>query len=225
MPQQDRAHATRRAIMVAAAEEFRKAGYFGTSVGSILHRSGVTKGAFYFHFDSKSALVDELVRYQEELGDRVAEHWLRRGVDPLRTLIGMVDEMAKRTATDIVLAAGMQLAAERGLLLPGDASSYPRWEEGFARLLGQAAADGLLRGDVNIAVAARLLNEVIIGARVMCLTHGRREEYPARIQEAWDFALPLLTSDDWLAGWHAEPASTGARAARPQCGHPVVKPG
>src|SRR5699024_8098595 len=51
MPQQRRARVTRGAILLAAAEEFERIGYSGATLGAVLRRSGVTKGAFYFHFD------------------------------------------------------------------------------------------------------------------------------------------------------------------------------
>lgn len=62
MPQQERAHATREAIVSAAAGEFDRAGHAAISLNDILRRSGVTKGAFYFHFPSKEAVADDIAR-------------------------------------------------------------------------------------------------------------------------------------------------------------------
>ena len=60
MPQQRRAQLTRRAILAAAAEEFDSTGYAGTTLNAVLRRSGITKGAFYFHFPSKEAVAEAL---------------------------------------------------------------------------------------------------------------------------------------------------------------------
>ncbi|MGH3434854.1 MAG: ScbR family autoregulator-binding transcription factor [Sciscionella sp.] len=203
MPQQDRAHATRRMILSVAAEEFQRVGYFGTSIGTVLQRSGITKGAFYFHFPSKEALVEELVSAQDEIGHRVARQWMERGLDPLRTLMGMVDEMARRTASDTVVAAGVRLSAERGLLVPGATTPYQTWERAFERLLTESQRLGLVRPEVDVRSGARLLNQAIIGARVMSLVTDQAD-YPMRVRGIWAFALPLVATPEWLSDWMAE---------------------
>jgi len=57
MAQQERAVRTRRAVLEAAAAVFAERGYAAATIGEILARAQVTKGALYFHFDSKAALA------------------------------------------------------------------------------------------------------------------------------------------------------------------------
>lgn len=57
MAQQERAVRTRRAVLEAAATVFADHGYTAATVADILKTAGVTKGALYFHFDSKEALA------------------------------------------------------------------------------------------------------------------------------------------------------------------------
>jgi AcrR family transcriptional regulator len=52
---------TRRALKRAALECFATAGYRQTQVGDISRRAGVAHGTFYVHFETKEALIDELV--------------------------------------------------------------------------------------------------------------------------------------------------------------------
>ena len=68
-PQQERARRTRAAIVESAAAEFSKRGYAAASINTILEHSNATKGAMYFHFDSKEALAravleEGLARYR-----------------------------------------------------------------------------------------------------------------------------------------------------------------
>ncbi|GGF30090.1 TetR family transcriptional regulator [Aliidongia dinghuensis] len=50
---------TRRRIVAAAAEEFRKNGIHETSLCELMAAAGMTEGGFYRHFNSKDQLVAE----------------------------------------------------------------------------------------------------------------------------------------------------------------------
>ncbi|RPI24740.1 MAG: TetR/AcrR family transcriptional regulator [Actinobacteria bacterium] len=53
---------SRRAeILEAASEHFRAAGFDGTALSMIAHSAGVSKAAVSFHFESKEAMLLELV--------------------------------------------------------------------------------------------------------------------------------------------------------------------
>ncbi|MCX4919990.1 TetR/AcrR family transcriptional regulator [Streptomyces sp. NBC_00687] len=56
-PQSDRAKWTYGKILHAAGLVFEKNGYEGASVNEIIKVAGVTKGAFYFHFEAKKDLA------------------------------------------------------------------------------------------------------------------------------------------------------------------------
>src|SRR6059058_1167580 len=47
----------RDAMLDAAAEVFTERGYRGATVEAILERAGLSKGAFYWHFESKDELM------------------------------------------------------------------------------------------------------------------------------------------------------------------------
>jgi AcrR family transcriptional regulator len=49
--------ATRAFILQTAAEAFAESGYADTTLAELIARSGMTKGAFYFHFPSKEQLA------------------------------------------------------------------------------------------------------------------------------------------------------------------------
>ena len=51
---------TRQRILDAALELFAQRGFTATSVQDIVERAGLTKGAFYHHFDSKQAVLLEI---------------------------------------------------------------------------------------------------------------------------------------------------------------------
>ena len=55
MTVQARAEATRQTIILAAVELFDTVGYGSTTMGHIIDRAGITKGAFYYHFPTKGS--------------------------------------------------------------------------------------------------------------------------------------------------------------------------
>ena len=55
------AERTRERLVQAAAREIYRAGFQSASLETILAATGVTKGALYYHFDSKEALGLSLI--------------------------------------------------------------------------------------------------------------------------------------------------------------------
>ena len=53
----------RKQIIEAAAEEFRSAGFNGTSMDKVAARANVSKRTVYNHFPSKDALFNGIVDY------------------------------------------------------------------------------------------------------------------------------------------------------------------
>ena len=68
----DHKEATRRRILEAAAQRFKRDGVDGTGIAAVMADAGLTNGAFYAHFDSKDDLVahvvSDQVRQQREHG-------------------------------------------------------------------------------------------------------------------------------------------------------------
>ncbi|QUW95334.1 A-factor receptor protein [Streptomyces sp. V17-9] len=58
---QERAKATRRSLLEAAAHLFAEQGYAATSVNDISARSGRTSGAVYFHYTGKEGIAVAVV--------------------------------------------------------------------------------------------------------------------------------------------------------------------
>jgi AcrR family transcriptional regulator len=59
---------TKKRIYDSAVELFQKYGFENVSVDDIVEKSGVAKGTFYVHFDSKDSLItSEVAAYAKEL--------------------------------------------------------------------------------------------------------------------------------------------------------------
>lgn len=208
---QPRARATRLAILTAAAEHFARDGYHGTSLDSVLADSGGTKGALYFHFASKEvlarAVIDEMVRQWADLRTQV----LSRGLDPLWSLLALVDEVVARLISDPIARGGTRLLNDLPPR-PQDADAHYRAGERDAlTLLSEAARSGLLREGIEPDIVARQIVAVIAGHRQVCDALNERHSLWQRIDEAWTILLPAIAQDSWLAGWRSSGWATRTR--------------
>lgn len=73
MVQQARAESTRRAILDASVGVFEEAGYWNASLTEVMDRAGVSKGAFYYHFPTKSALASALIEDSDAIVNCIAQ--------------------------------------------------------------------------------------------------------------------------------------------------------
>ncbi|GGS31329.1 ScbR family autoregulator-binding transcription factor [Streptomyces griseoviridis] len=152
MAQQERAIRTRRAVLMAAAEVFAKQGYTAATVADILKAAGVTKGALYFHFDSKEALAQGVLEAQglQELPEQDTK---------LQEMIDVAMTVAHRLVFDPVVQAGARLSADPiGRRHYG--SAWPMWVDVLTEIVTVARQ----RGETLPHVVPREIAELVVSA-------------------------------------------------------------
>jgi TetR/AcrR family transcriptional repressor of nem operon len=107
----------RQALLEQGGRLFRRRGIGGVSVAEVARAAGLTHGAFYGHFDSKTALAAEAVRTSLE---QAAAAWRRRaeraraaGENPLAVIVGRYLSERHRDAPEngcALAALGPELA-------------------------------------------------------------------------------------------------------------------
>ena len=116
-----RGEATRERVLGAARRLFGEGGYEHTSIEAVLDASGVTRGALYHHFPSKSALFDAVLEaVVAELAARAAQD-ARGGADALENL-----RAGARSWMEMARAPGVQRIY---LLDPQAVVGWARWRE------------------------------------------------------------------------------------------------
>lgn len=157
---QQRAARTRERLLDAVAEVVDARGYDGASLGEILSVAGVTKGAMYHHFDSKSALVRALIdeQFAPELAPPTVSGMpvLHAAEVSLAALAATVDDVRFRAAFGVVIDR------PHADLLP---MSWPiaEWARVFAELFTSAAVVGDLGGTVEPRTEAELVVGIVVG--------------------------------------------------------------
>src|SRR5262250_259039 len=86
---------TRSKLLDAAQELILHSGFGGTSVDKVIEKAGVTKGTFFYHFESKAelakALIDRFAAKDLELLDDALRRAEKASKDPLRQVLTVVD--------------------------------------------------------------------------------------------------------------------------------------
>ena len=159
---------TRERLLQAASREIYRSGFQSASLDSILGVAGVTKGALYYHFDSKEALGYAVV--EEVVAPDVRGKWVRSlqsGKDPIDALIGAVQELSVKPEAVRGGCPLLNLAQEMSPLDAGFrqrlATIFRNWQDGVAAALRDGQNRGKVRRDLEPAQAAGLLIAMVEG--------------------------------------------------------------
>lgn len=144
-------------VLAVAVRLFNEQGYDATSVADLASALGVTKSALYHHFDSKSsilevALDDALSGLEDALDAAIASH--EDASMQLRALVrGAVGVLTARLPqVTLLLRVRGNSTVEQSALRRRRA--FDRRVTGLVRA---AQDEGMIRADVDAAVATRLL--------------------------------------------------------------------
>ncbi len=103
----------RTKLLNAAIEVVRRQGYAATSVDELCKKAGVTKGAFFHHFESKDALaVAAANHWSETTGALFAGAPYHAPADPLDRVLAYIDfrrELLRGTPAEFTCFAGTTL--------------------------------------------------------------------------------------------------------------------
>jgi AcrR family transcriptional regulator len=147
---------TRQRILAAAARIFRDQGYAGTRLTDIAAEAGMKAGSLYYHFDSREALVEEVI----VVGTRRTHE---AALERLRTLPGdasPLDQLASLIESHLlmVLQQGDISSATIQLIWQVPAEIRERtlavqraYGALWRKVLEEARAAGAIRSDVNLS--------------------------------------------------------------------------
>jgi TetR/AcrR family transcriptional repressor of nem operon len=159
---------TRQRLLQAAFREIHRSGFQSAGIDAILAATNVTKGALYYHFDSKETLGYAVV--EEIIAKLTRDRWLRPMLSegqPIDILIGVVRRIPARPKD---VRAGCPLLNLAQEMSPLDEQFRKRlesifldWQEGVATLLRKGQSQGTVRRDLNPDETASFLVAMIEG--------------------------------------------------------------
>lgn len=193
MAEQERAIRTRRGILLAAAKVFEERGYQTATISEILSTAGVTKGALYFHFQSKDDLAQGVLAAQDQnlvIPDRASK---------MQEIVDVVMLHTYRLQTDPIVRAAVRLTMDQ--LAQGLDRSGPflRWGDLVRGLLEKAQAQGELLPHVVPAETADVIVGTYAGIQSMSQALSDYQDLVVRVSALLRHLLPSIVLSSVLA--------------------------
>jgi AcrR family transcriptional regulator len=199
MVRQARSEATRRKILTSAVELFNEIGYPAAGLGDIIERAEMTKGALYYHFDSKESLATAII---EEAGARLFEAFRNITTSSAPTLESMIHGMfvvADLWSTDQIARSGTQLLRAFGDFNEAAARTYRGWVVEMTERTRQAIDEGDLRADLDPQAVGETIVGSMLGAELLSSATTSGADVLERVTRSWMVLIPAIVSEESLS--------------------------
>jgi AcrR family transcriptional regulator len=199
MVRQARSEATRRKIITSAVELFNEIGYPATGLGDIIERAEMTKGALYYHFDSKESLATAII---EEGSSRLADAFHNITTSSAPALEGIIHGLfvvADLMITDRVARSGIQLLRAFGEFNEVAARTYSDWTAEMTERTRQAIDEGDVRAELDPQAVGETIIGSMLGAELLASATAAGADVLQRVARAWRVLLPAIVSQESLA--------------------------
>jgi AcrR family transcriptional regulator len=199
MVRQARSEATRRKIISSAVELFIEIGYPATGLGDIIERAEMTKGALYYHFESKESLATAII---EEASARLVDAFRAinaSSAPALECIIHGVFVVADLMSTDQIARCGTQLLRAFGEFNDVAARTYVEWVAEMTERTAQAIAEGDVRDDLDPQAVGETIVGSMLGAELLASATTAGADVLSRVARTWQVLLPAIVNPDSLS--------------------------
>ncbi|MFD3337080.1 TetR family transcriptional regulator [Streptomyces sp. NPDC058700] len=204
---------TRQALMQAAAQEFDRNGYEGTSLSSISKAAGLSIGAVTFHFPTKVLLADAVQEEGRSVTVAALERLTAEPMTPLRMVIDLTLELTRLMEQEPSVRSAIRLSRER----PSTVSWSDAWLPTVRSLLDRAYESGQLHTDALPADVTTLVEHLTSGAEAYLRSRMGSdpafESAVAQLKRVWRLALAGVSAEGSTV-----PRQTGASESPAQTG-------
>jgi AcrR family transcriptional regulator len=167
---QQRSEETRTKIIESAIKLFSARGFNAASVDDICKEAGISKGAFYHHFESKQALFLALLDGWLEIIDNAIEASKDKPVPEIFIQVTKAFPYIFATANEgLPMFLEFWLAASRDeKLWQASVAPYRRYQKHFASLIKQGVQEGSFV-EVDPELTARMIISTAMGLLLQSL--------------------------------------------------------
>jgi AcrR family transcriptional regulator len=196
---------TRQLIIDTAARLFASKGFHGTSMSDLASAAGLTKGAFYHHFENKDALFFAVIqsvreKWEHAVGIEVIQS--QNALDQVMILLTKHAQLLRREPTLCLVMHG--LTAEMEETNPGFLEALHSVYGDMIGFIEGLIRNGQARGQIRADVDARLMALNIVGLLRGVSCFGLLSDMGLDCETVIDAVKPLL-----LDGLRAEQRASG----------------
>ena len=199
MVRQARSEATRQKIINAAVDLFGDVGYSQTGLGEIIERAQLTKGALYYHFDSKEELAEAIVAEGDAAVLNTFAEMASSAAPALETMIHGCFVVAELISTNKVARAAVQLSRALAGFSEAAARAIDDWLGVMVSTAQRAKAEGDLRKDLDPDTVAECVTSAMLGVELTSVALSRGADLARRVTSFWEILLPAIADDNGLA--------------------------
>jgi AcrR family transcriptional regulator len=185
--------ATRAFLLQVAAEMFAERGYVETTMAELIARSGLTKGAFYFHFSSKDQLALAVIEEKQRQwvdSVQIAISAESRAVDQFRAIPFALVRLHRDNPSAFSVSRLTRDLAHIPDVTDTVRSHMRAWLGLLSGLIGQAQADG----DLPATIDADDLAAVLVAATDGLKDLGGLIDAPSRARRSFERRMDTLVA-------------------------------
>ena len=199
MVRQARSEATRRKIIASAVELFNEIGYPATGLGDIIERAEMTKGALYYHFDSKESLATAIIEEGSAKLVAAFRNITASSAPALESIIHGIFVVADLLRTDQIARSGTQLLRAFGEFNDAAARTYDSWVAEMTERARQAIDEGDLRDDLDPQAVGETIVGLMLGVELLASATTAGADVLQRVARTWQVLLPGIVSQESLS--------------------------
>jgi AcrR family transcriptional regulator len=198
MVRQARSEATRRRIIDSAIDLINEIGYPASGLADIIERAELTKGALYYHFESKEAVATAII---EEGMDTIlgAFHSAGRPGSPaMENIVHGLFVVADAIMADRIAQAACRLLRTFGGFNPAAKATYGVLQDELAERVTSAGEQGDLRTDVDPDAVVSTVLASILGAELISSALADGRDLRRRFALTLEILLPAIVPGESL---------------------------
>lgn len=205
MARQVRSEVTRRKIIDAAVDVFDEVGYTGAGWGTIVERTGMTKGALYHHFEAKEPLAAAIIEEGSDNLLAALRNACGSASPALENMVHGTFAVVHVLGSDKLARTAEQLAAALSGFNEAASRFYAILVAEMAAEARRAIAEGDLRDDLDPEVLSESIVGAMFGMRLLSNASGHRTDggiagdFTGRLSRIWEFLLPGIASEGSLS--------------------------
>ncbi len=184
---------TKERIKNASLGLLHRRGYKSTSINDILDSSGIKKGTFYFHYESKEKLVVEvldkaLVKYDDQIKSKVKHQAASEQI------IDMIEAIKAYHIDDgtskgcIFGNMALEIGHNDSNVSEFVAGVFNKWENRFEKLLFEAVNNS----EMKLKESAQIFSRVILGLIQGGLMQSKISGDQVAFKNCCDFIISLI---------------------------------